>query len=100
MFLFTALDMWQSNIHITKKINNVNLLYIIINEANGYFEEINKIGAFSNKGFKFQSHVWNRGHDLLMTSMNLGDIAILKSKNADYRFIIGGISKSAVINVF
>ena len=92
--------MWQSNFQITKKINNVNPLYIIINKANGYFEEINKSGAFSNKEFKFQSHVWNRGHDLLMISMNLGDFAILQSKNADYRFIISGISKSAVINVF
>ena len=31
---------------------------------------------FLNKGFKFQSYVCNRFHDLVMMSMNLSDIAI------------------------
>ena len=34
---------------------------------------------FLNKGFKFQSYICNRCHDILMMSMNL-DIAILKIK--------------------
>ena len=38
---------------------------------------------FLNKGFKFQTYVCNRSHDLLMMSMNLDNIAILKIKNAD-----------------
>ena len=37
-------------------------------------------------------------HDLLMMSINLGHIDILKIKNADYRCIITGISKSEAIN--
>ena len=49
---------------------------------------------FLNKGFKFQSYVCNACHDLLMMSMNLSNIAILKSKNADYRCIITEISKN------
>ena len=33
---------------------------------------------FLNKGFKFQSYVCNRSHNLLMMSMNLSNIAIVK----------------------
>ena len=54
---------------------------------------------FFNKGFKFQTHVCNRFHDLLMTSINLSNIAILKIKNADYHCIITVISKSEAINL-
>ena len=49
---------------------------------------------FLNDGFKFQSYVCNRCHDLLMICMNLCNIYILNIKNADYCFIISGISKS------
>ena len=49
---------------------------------------------FLNKGFKFQTYVSNSCHDLLMMSMNFCYIAILKIKNANYCFIISGISKS------
>ena len=38
-------------------------------------------GYFLNKGFKFQSNVCYRCHDLLMKSMNLSDIAILNIKH-------------------
>ena len=54
---------------------------------------------FLNKGFKFQKYVCNRCHDLLMTSMNLSNIAILKFKNADYCCIISGINKSEAIEL-
>ena len=54
---------------------------------------------FSNKGFKFQTYVCNRCHDLLLMSMNLSHIAILKIKNDDYRWGFAGISKSEAINV-
>ena len=52
---------------------------------------------FLDKGFKFQSEVWNGCHDVLMMSMNLGDIAILNIKGTDYGCIISGISKSEAI---
>ena len=52
---------------------------------------------FLDKGFKFQSEVWNGCHDVLMMSMNLSDIAILKLKVIDYGCIISGISKSEAI---
>ena len=49
---------------------------------------------FLNKGFKFQSYICNGCHGLLMMSMNLNNIAILNIKNADYRCVVTGISKS------
>ena len=41
----------------------------------------------------FQPNASSGCHDLLMISMNRGDIAILNIKSADYRCIISGISK-------
>ena len=55
--------------------------------------------VFLNKGFKFQTYVCNRCHDLLMLSMNLNNIAIFKIKNGDYRCIITETSKSEAINL-
>ena len=54
---------------------------------------------FLNKGFKFQLHVCNGCHDLLMIPMNLSDIAMLNIKGADYCCIISEISKIEVINL-
>ena len=54
---------------------------------------------FLNKGFKFQPNVCNRCHDLLMMSMNHGDITVLNFKSADYCCIISGISKTVAINL-
>ena len=48
---------------------------------------------FLDKGFMFQPNASSGCHDLLMISMNRGDIAILNIKSADYRCIISGISK-------
>ena len=54
---------------------------------------------FLNKGFKFQTHVCNRCHDLLMMPMNFSDIYTLNIKNADYRCIISGIIKREAIKL-
>ena len=39
------------------------------------------------------------GHDLLMMSMNLGDITVLSIKSANYRCVISRIRKSEAINL-
>ena len=52
--------------------------------------------CFLNKGFKYQTYVCNRCHDLLMMSMNLSD---LKIKVADYCYIISGINKHEATNL-
>ena len=54
---------------------------------------------YLNKAFKFQPNIWNRCHDLLLMSMNLGDIAIIKIKKVDYYCVITGISKSQAVKL-
>ena len=53
---------------------------------------------FLDKGFKFQSYVCNRRHDLVMIFMNLSDRAILNIAGSDCRCNVSGISKSEAIN--
>ena len=52
---------------------------------------------FLNYSFRFQPIVCNRGHDLLMMSMNLSNIAIANIKGSDYCCIISFISKNEAI---
>ena len=54
---------------------------------------------FLNKGFKLQTTVCNRCHNLLMISINFSNIAILNIKDACFCCIISGISKIEVINL-
>ena len=54
---------------------------------------------FPDKGFKFQTDVFNGCHDVLMMPMNLNNIAILNIYGDDYRCIMGGISKREVVNL-
>ena len=54
---------------------------------------------FLNKGFKFQTNVCSRCHDLLMISMNLSDIAISNIKGSSFHCIISKISKIEAINL-
>ena len=55
---------------------------------------------FLNYSFKLQPNVCNRFHDLLMMSMmNLSNIAILNIKGSDYCFIISLISKNEAIDL-
>ena len=54
---------------------------------------------FLDKRFTFQPNFCNGCHDLLMMSMNLGDIAIINIKGSVYHCLITRISKSVVINV-
>ena len=55
--------------------------------------------AFLEFAFQFQKNISSRCHDLLMMSMNLGDIAIFNIKGSDYRYIISLISKNEPINL-
>ena len=90
-------------------MNNIKILYYDRTNVSERID-INKTSAskacdicyywyFLNKGFKFQSYVCNRRHDLLMMSMNLTDIAILNIKGSDCCCIVTGISKSEAINL-
>ena len=54
---------------------------------------------FKDVGFKFEPHVCNKCHDVLMTAYKLKIIAILTVKGVDYRCILLGISKNEAANV-
>ena len=54
---------------------------------------------FLNYSSKFEPNVCNRGHDLLMMSVNLSNIAVLIIKGSDYRCIISLNDKNEAINV-
>ena len=54
---------------------------------------------FLNCSFTFQPNVCNRCRNLLMTSLNLSDIAIFNIKGSDYGCIISLISKNDVIKL-
>ena len=72
---------------------------ILIRQVNQKFATFLTIGIFLNKGFKFQPNVCNECHDLVMTSMNFSNIAILNIKGSDYRCIIRGNSKNEAKNI-
>ena len=52
---------------------------------------------FKNVGFKFEKHVCNRCHDLLMMAYSLKNIAILRAKGATFRCLLMGISKNETL---
>ena len=54
---------------------------------------------FLDKGFKFESHVCNGCHDVLMMSINLNNIAILNVNGTHCHCIINRISKSDAVNL-
>ena len=49
---------------------------------------------FKDIGFKFEEHVCNKCHDLLMIAYSLKGIVTLNEKGANFRFILMGIGKS------
>ena len=49
---------------------------------------------FEDIGFKFEEHVCNKCHDLLLIAYSLKDIALLNAKGATFRCILMGISKN------
>ena len=53
---------------------------------------------FKDVGFKFEPHVCNKCHDVLMTAYELKNIAILNVKGVDFRCILWGISKDEAVN--
>ena len=48
-------------------------------------------------GFKFEEHVCNKCHDLLMMAYSLKNIAILSAKGATFRCLLMGISKNEAL---
>ena len=53
---------------------------------------------FKHGGFRFEPHVCNKCHDVLMTAYELKNIAILNVKGVDFRCILWGISRDEALN--
>ena len=53
---------------------------------------------FKDVGFKYEPHVCNKCHDVLMTAYELKNIAILNVKGVDFRCILWGISTDEAVN--
>ena len=49
---------------------------------------------FKDIGFKFEDHISNKCHNLLMRAYSLKDITILNAKGNTHRCILMGISKN------
>ena len=52
---------------------------------------------FKDVGFKFEPHVCNKCHDVLMAVYELKKIAILNIKWVDFRCILWGISRNEAV---
>ena len=55
---------------------------------------------FKDVGFKFEPHVCNKCHDVLMNAYELKNIAILNVKEVDFRCILSGISRDETVDRF
>ena len=53
---------------------------------------------FKDVGFKFEPHVCNKYHDVLVTAYETKNIAILNAKGVNFRCILWGISKDEAVN--
>ena len=53
---------------------------------------------FKNVRFKFELHVCNKCHDVLVTAYELKNIVILSVKGVDFRCILWGISKNEAVH--
>ena len=54
---------------------------------------------FKDVGYKFEPHVCNKCHDVLMTAYELKNIAILNVKGVDYRCIVWAIKKNEAVSI-
>ena len=54
---------------------------------------------FKDVGFKFEEHVCNKCHDLLIIAYSLTDIAILSAKLVTFRSILMGINKNESLKI-
>ena len=53
---------------------------------------------FKDVRFKFEPHVCNKCHDVLVTAYELKNIAVLNVKGVDFRRILWGISRDEAAN--
>ena len=80
--------MFQKQLTLMKQVHQKNAC-LLVKVEDVYVKDV---------GFKFEPHVCNKCHDVLMTAYELKNIAILNVKGADFRCILWGISRDEVVN--
>ena len=78
----TKILMFQKELTLIKQVHQKNICFVF----------------FKDVGFKFEPHVCNKCHDVLMTAYELKNIAILNVKGVDFRCISWGISRDVAAN--
>ena len=53
---------------------------------------------FKDVGFRFETHVCNKCHNVLETAYELKNVAILNVKGVDFRCILRGVSRNEAVN--
>ena len=82
--------MFQKKLTLIKQVHQKSVRFVIIDTLKY---------KYTNCGYKFEPHVFNKSHDVLMTANELKNIATLTGKGADGRFISWGISKNEAVNI-
>ena len=77
--------MLQKELTLIKQVHQKNVCFAIIVTLRIF-------------GFKFESHVRNKCHDVLMTAYELKNIATLKVKTVDFRCILWGVNRDEAVN--
>ena len=77
--------MFQKELTLTKQVHQKNVCFCHY----CYLKDV---------GFKFEPHVCNKCRNLLMTTYELKNIAILNVKGVDFRYILWGISTDETVN--
>ena len=80
--------MFQKQLTLMKQVHQKNACFLVKVE-DVYVKDV---------GFKFEPHVCNKCHDVLMTAYELKNIAILNVKGVDFRCILWGISRDEAVN--
>ena len=80
--------MFQKQLTLMKQVHQKNAC-LLVKVEDVYVKDV---------GFKFEPHVCNKCHDVLMTAYELKNIAILKVKGLDFSCILWGISRDEAVN--
>ena len=80
--------MFQKQLTLMKQVHQKNAC-LLVKVEDVYVKDV---------GFKFEPHVCNKCHDVLMTAYELKNILILNVKGADLRCILWGVSRDVAVN--
>ena len=77
--------MFQKKLTLIKQVHQKNVCFVIIR-------------TLKMSNYKFEPHVCNKCHDILVTAYELKIIAMLNVKGVDFRCILQGFDKDEAVN--